>query len=283
MTDNIICPQCGADYISKDASQWKCDQCGFVVKLLNGKPVFTSFPDDINPSEKIERNAEQGSIWRQFNWKFIEKIADALPQGSVVLDVGAGRADFKSLFARHNYTGIDIYPYPEIDLAVDLTQSNPFRAESFDLVVLANVIEHVYEYRTLVKRCSEVVKPGGAILITVPFLLKLHQEPVDYHRYSRYTLQSLADENGLSIEILEAYHNPLFILDEGIGTTWRMVKQLKGVPQLLGKIGVFVMQKISDGLKTSLGNGKVSLASQDVDAYVLGYQCLFRKPEGTRL
>lgn len=282
MTDKMICPRCGADFNRQGNTQWRCTGCGFTVKLLDGKPVFTDFPQDLNPSEKIERSAEQGTVWRRFNWKFIEKIAGSMPEGSDVLDVGAGRADFKALFARHHYLGIDIYPYPEIDAAVDLISMNPFRAASFDLVVLANVIEHVYEYRALISRCVEVLKPGGALLITVPFLLKLHQEPVDFHRYTRYALQTLAAENHLTVEILDAYHNPLFILDEGIGTAWERVKSLRGLPKVFGKAGVYVMQKISNGLKGSLGNGSINPADRVGDPYVLGYQCLFRKPGGTR-
>ena len=206
MSVEIVCPNCQSTF-TKLATSWKCDRCGYSVNLVNGIPVFTEYPVDLIPSLKMERSAEQGSVWRRFNWKFLEETANSLPARSEILDIGAGRGDFKTIFINHFYTGLDIYPYPELDLAVDLIKTCPFLERTFDLIILANVIEHVYEYRSLVKRAASLLKPGGRILITVPFLLKLHQEPVDYHRYTHYAIAELATEVGLEVEKLDGYYN----------------------------------------------------------------------------
>ena len=278
MTVEIVCPQCKHEF-DRHTVSWDCPACGFSVRLENGKPAFTDIPAEINPSDKIERSAEQGSIWRQFNWKFIDQVSRSLLAGAQVLDVGAGRADFKQLFAQHDYLGLDVYPYPELDLAVDLIQTCPFREGSFDLVVLANVIEHVYEYRALVMRCAGLLKPGGRLLITVPFLLKLHQEPVDFQRYTRFSLAKMSEECGLQVEVLDGYYNPLAILDEGIGNTWQYaLPSLKGAPAVLARAGIFVLQRISNCLKKTLGNGYIANATSDLNPNVLGYQVLLRKP-----
>jgi SAM-dependent methyltransferase len=280
MSDKIVCPECKSRFEKHDPAVWKCSQCGYSVVLLNGKPVFTEAPLDLNPSGKIERSPDQGTIWRRFNWKFIEATADKLPANADVLDVGAGRGDFKVLFSKHAYLGLDIYPYPEIDLAVDLNKTSPFQDGSFDLVVLANVIEHVYEHRPLMKQCAGLLKPGGRILVTVPFLLKLHQEPVDYQRYTRHALIKLAEETGLEVEQLDGYYNPLALMDEGIGNVWQYdLPKARGLLKAFAKAGIFVSQKISDMLKRSLGNGYIAPAGNDPNPNVLGYQCIFRKPE----
>lgn len=279
MTVEIVCPQCRVGF-TRQAEKWTCPQCGYTVKLLDGKPVFTDVPMEINPSEKIERSAEQGSAWRQFNWKFIEKVSNDIPPGADVLDVGAGRGDFKKLFTRHAYLGLDVYPYPELDLAADLINTCPFKESTFDLVVLANVIEHVYEYRALVARCASLLKPGGRLLVTVPFLLKLHQEPVDFQRYTRYSLEKMALDNGLVVERLDGYYNPLALLDEGIGNTWQYgLPKLNGVANLLGKAGIFIAQRVSNLFKRYLGNGYIAPAALDANPNVLGYQCLLQKPQ----
>ena len=279
MSVEIICPQCQSAFSKKSSTHWKCTSCGFEIPILNGVPTFTKAPADLTVSEKIERSAEQGSIWRQFNWKFLEESAAQLPVDAEVLDVGAGRGDFKTIFKGYSYTGLDIYPYPELNLAVDLIQTCPFRGASFDLILLANVIEHVYEYRSLVKRCTDLLKPGGKLLITVPFLLKLHQEPVDYHRYTRYALSELAAENGLIVERLDGYYNPLALWDEGIGNVWQYgAPRVNGFARLLAKTGIWFSQRISDYLKKSMGNGQVIAAERATNPNVLGYQCLFRKP-----
>jgi 2-polyprenyl-3-methyl-5-hydroxy-6-metoxy-1,4-benzoquinol methylase len=278
ISEKIVCPKCKTEFDRSGSNVWKCKKCGYEVKLLKGKPVFTPAPDDLNPTEFIERGPEKGTIWRRFNWGFIEKTAKLLTPGSEILDVGAGRGDFKPIFAGHSYLGLDIYPYPEIDLAVDLIQECPFKENSFDLIVLANVIEHIYDYRAIMARAAGLVKPGGRILVTVPFMLKLHQEPVDYHRYTRYALAQLAADLGLELEILEGYYNPLGLLDEGIGNAWQFgLPQLHGIKQVWAKAHLLIAQKISNLLKRTLGNGYIANAAVDPNPNVLGYQVLFRK------
>ena len=277
-TSKIVCPKCKAAFDRSGAKQWKCSKCGYTVKLLNGKPVFTQAPGDLNPTEMIERGPEKGTIWRRFNWAFLEKIAASLPERADVLDVGGGRGDFKPIFARQSYLGLDIYPYPETDLAVDLIKECPFKDGSFDLVVLANVIEHVYDYRALMARATKLLKPGGALLVTVPFLLKVHQEPVDFHRYTRYALAQLAGELGLQGEILDGYYNPLGLLDEGIGNAWQFgLPKLSGLKLFWVKANLVLAQKISNMLKKTLGDGYIADAAVDKNPNVLGYQVLFRK------
>lgn len=279
MSEKIVCPQCRASFDKSDPALWKCVACGYTVPLLEGKPVFSGHPQDQNPQEKIERGIDKGTEWRRTNWRFIQETAASLPAGADVLDVGAGRGDFKQIFTGHTYVGLDIYPYPETDLAVDLVEVNPFREESFDLVVLANVIEHVYEHRQLVSRCTRLLKPGGRLLITVPFLLKLHQEPVDYHRYTRYALLQLAAENLLEVERLDSYTNPLALLDEGIGDVWEhVIPARSGLERLFTKARVMLIQKLTNGIKTKRGDGVVRPASESMNPHVLGYMCRFRKP-----
>jgi SAM-dependent methyltransferase len=161
MSEKIVCPNCKSMFNKDDPQKWVCGNCGFTVPLLDGKPVFSGHPDDQIPQEKIERGAEKGTAWRQFNWQFITAVASSLPEGADILDVGAGRGDFKAIFSRQAYLGLDIYPYAETDLSVDLIEVCPFQPASFDLIVLANVLEHVYEYRKLVSVCAALLKPAA--------------------------------------------------------------------------------------------------------------------------
>lgn len=276
--EKIVCPNCKSGFQKDNPVEWKCEQCGYQVPIINGIPAFTGYPDDLQPSEKIERSANQGSAWRRFNWKFLKQVASSLEPEAEILDIGAGRGDFKAIFSHARYMGLDIYPYPELDLAVDLIKTCPFKSESFDLIIMANVIEHVFEYRALVARAAELLKPGGRLLITVPFLLKLHQEPVDYHRYTRYALQQLGNENGLTAEVLDGYYNPLALMDEGIGNVWEYcLPRTRGFTKLLTRIGIFISQRFTNYLKKLLGDGYTAPACTETNPNVLGYQCVFVK------
>ena len=69
---------------------------------------------------------------------------------------------------------LDIYPYPEVDVVCDLTQVNPFRENSFDAIVLMNVLEHVFATGVFLSELAKLLKPGGRLLVAIPFLLKVH-------------------------------------------------------------------------------------------------------------
>ena len=112
---------------------------------------------------------------------------------------------------------LEIYPYPEVDVVCDLTQVNPFRPGSFDAALLMNVLEHVYDTHNLLASLCQLLKPGGVLLVAVPFMVKMHQVPVDFVRYTHFALERLGAEHGLSVERLEGYYDPVFFLGEGLG------------------------------------------------------------------
>jgi hypothetical protein len=48
-----------------------------------------------------------------------------------------------------------------------------------------------------------VLRPGGTLVVTVPFSFRLHAEPEDYWRFTSHALRRLCDESGLAVEALE--------------------------------------------------------------------------------
>ena len=90
-----------------------------------------------------------------------------------MLDVGCGIGDMLSY--RQNTVGLDVNP-----LNVDFCQKRqleahmmkpdiiPFRDETFDSVLLDNVLEHIEKPSLLFKEIRRVLKPDGILLIGVP-------------------------------------------------------------------------------------------------------------------
>lgn len=90
-----------------------------------------------------------------------------------VLDVGCGIGDM--LHFRDNITGVDINPVivdalKKQDQEVHLMKEGilPFEEESFDSVLLDNVLEHILEPQSLLDEIRRVLKPGGTIIVGVP-------------------------------------------------------------------------------------------------------------------
>lgn len=93
-----------------------------------------------------------------------------------VLDIGCGW-DAKLLMTIRSFiakgTGIDFKAPLINDSKINTIESSlksklPFNEATFDIVTMLAVMEHLEDDLGILKEASRVLKPGGAILITVP-------------------------------------------------------------------------------------------------------------------
>ncbi len=135
----------------------------------------------------------------------VEDFARSLPEGSRVLDAGAGEGNYKSYFARQRYVGFDLavgdaaWDYSRLDAVGDLA-ALPFRDGVFEGCLSIVTLEHVQKPRRVVCEMARSLAPGGRMLIVAPHEWEEHQQPHDYFRYTRYGLELLLKQAGL-IEI----------------------------------------------------------------------------------
>jgi SAM-dependent methyltransferase len=274
----IVCPKCKQPFAFKEETLWRCSRDNFEVRIYAGKPVFTPMPETAHVYEKIERGPDQGTPWRQANWKFLQNQVLGQNKEALILDVGAGHGDFAQIFAGRKYLAADIVPYPEVDLACDLGELIPFKENTFDMLVLMNVLEHVYHFDKLLNAMFYLLKPGGSLIIAVPFMIKIHQAPFDFFRYTHYTLQDLAKEHGFEVELLEGYYDPIFFVGEGTRNLrfWVLPK----LPRLLRWFarGVLILiEGLIILLKPLIGNGFVKSPDVAKNPAAIGYQLVLRK------
>lgn len=121
-----------------------------------------------------------------------------------VLDLGGTRnAEYHSfLQGTFDITTVNMDESASPDLLHNLETPVPYPDESFDHVLLINVLEHIFEYRQLLREAVRIVRPGGSVVIVVPFLFPIHPSPSDYWRFSKQTLEKECVSAGLAIEIL---------------------------------------------------------------------------------
>ena len=67
----------------------------------------------------------------------------------------------------------------------------PFPADAFDGIVLTEVLEHCVDPKAALAEVFRVLKPGGLLLVTSPFLWADHRTE-DYPDYWRFTEQAWA-------------------------------------------------------------------------------------------
>jgi SAM-dependent methyltransferase len=62
------------------------------------------------------------------------------------------------------------------------------------------VLEHVFNPVQFLQEVNRVLKPGGKLLLTVPFVWDEHEQPYDYARYSSFGLRAMLEKSGFLIQ-----------------------------------------------------------------------------------
>lgn len=278
LASTIICPHCGSDF-DTETNRIVCKACQHTFPLIDRKPVFTQPPHNLQPSQKLDRGPNLGTPWRQANWHFLESQIALLPTSGNILDVGAGRGDFEALLAGHDYLALDVYPYPETDIVCDLTVINPFRPNSFDAILLMNVLEHVFDTQRFIASLTHALKPGGKLIIAIPFMVKMHQEPLDFVRYTHYALGAIAAHHQLKVAELEGYYDPMFFLGESIGNIkFAYLPFIQASKRYPARALLYCLEKLAEQLAKLIGQGKTSLPMETRSHAPTGYHAVFLKP-----
>ena len=142
------------------------------------------------------------------------QLADlADPQNAVLLDLGCGRQPHRSLYDSLFKTIVtaDFAVRSKIGVQIDVS-ALPFRDSSFDVILLTEVIEHLQDTALALTEISRVLRRGGHLLITWPFIYPLHELPGDYNRYTEYGMERLLKHAGLRVENIQRRGDVLCVL-----------------------------------------------------------------------
>jgi SAM-dependent methyltransferase len=120
-----------------------------------------------------------------------------------LLDLGCGIKPFEHIYRGYSESsiGMDVSQTPHgtqmVDVIYDGTQI-PIPDGECDYVLCTEVLEHVPEPKDFLREIHRVLKPGGVLIMTVPFMVPLHEVPYDFYRYTTYGLKYLLDTAGYS-------------------------------------------------------------------------------------
>ncbi len=153
----------------------------------------------------------------------IERIVKP-PRDARVLELGAGTGHNLSMLARFgNVEASELdegarmlaserLGRPVVEAA--LPDLSMFPADAYDLIALLDVLEHVPDDSGSLAAIKQRLKPGGALLLTVPinpWMWSAHDVAHHHHRrYRKREIRQLAEDAGYDIQLLSPFNSLLF-------------------------------------------------------------------------
>ena len=146
------------------------------------------------------------SLRRGYIDNFFLESVKALSPERLVLDIGGKKKNKRGTFNIENYSIKVLYanitPKDVPDVLTD-AHHLPFKNQSFDAVICAEVLEHVREPVVVMKEVYRVLNGEGVFLATVPFLVAFHADPWDYGRYTETFWKTYLAEIGFINIVIE--------------------------------------------------------------------------------
>ena len=119
-----------------------------------------------------------------------------------LLDMGCGRRPYALIYDKlvGQSVGTEVAFSPHGTSAADAIcfgEALPFEDASFDTILCTEVLEHTREPWRVMAEFARLLRPGGHVLISVPFIYPLHEKPHDYWRFTGYGLEAISRSAGL--------------------------------------------------------------------------------------
>ena len=174
---------CRGELRRADATTLECTRCG--ARYSHGDENYDFLPADLAASSGIV-HTDNISSWGHdpIATQVIRNSSDGL-----VLDAGSG---FKST-VYDNVVNLEVVGYPSTDV-LGVGEHLPFADGAFDAALSLNVLEHVRDPFRCATELARVVRPGGKVYASAPFLQPYHGYPHHYYNMTASGLENLFDE-----------------------------------------------------------------------------------------
>ena len=181
-----------------------------------------------------------------------------------ILDLGAGNhSSYLNFIQKKNY---EIFFADKFHIKkknfykVDLESQLEVDQNNFDHILLFNVLEHIKNYKNLIKEVKKLLKPEGKLELFVPFMHRYHEDPIDVFRPTHAYLEKILIDEGYEVKTTLIGVGPLTVVSEIL---------LKYFKFSILQIPILVMFLMFDKI--------LNLISKDYNDYYLGIHCSCKK------
>jgi SAM-dependent methyltransferase len=150
---------------------------------------------------------------------------------------------------------VDLYKSNSNYKIIDLEKKLNLKDNSYNNVILFNVLEHIQNYQSLLSEITRILQKKGRLEIFVPFMLRYHKDPLDIFRPTHYYINELLKKD-YEVDVTLIGAGPFLVIAE-ILTKYVKLKFLKILLVLI----MIILNKIAKRF------------SKDFDNYYLGIHC----------
>lgn len=157
-----------------------------------------------------------------------------------LIDIGCGDVPFKEYILPkvEQYDTFDIEKRTnEVKYIGDIHDMHMLKNSSYDTALCLEVLEHVSNPFQALKEIHRILKKNGILILSVPHLSRLHEEPHDYFRFTKYGLKTSLENTGFEIQNIKEKGGLFSFLGHQISTLF--LCSLWHIP-VLKHIGFFI-------------------------------------------
>jgi len=292
-TDCVVCANSDKDMLGQAPDMeyqtgeaiWqsvRCRKCGHIY--LDPRPCLSQaeriYPDDYYTHAETGEENFVSRIRQRLEGGRYRELAPMLPRNPAILDVGYGDGRvllmLRKIFGPSApMQGLDLDPSERIQRKLEdhgivcakgLAETFSPGEQRFDLIVMTQIIEHLWDPRKVLANLRAALNPGGLLFIETPNPLCLGRKiqgnvfwggfhrPRHLNLYTKNGFDRLAGDLDMEIVKYSQYANPAFWiigwrLRRGLGdqpktTNWREMVNLSSFPSL----SFFTLVEIAAGL-----------------------------------
>jgi SAM-dependent methyltransferase len=135
---------------------------------------------------------------------YLDKVLSEVNFKGSILDIG-GKKDNKRGTFRPPLSQVKSWEYLNTDALTNpdyccSAEDIPIDNEQFDIVLMAEVLEHLENPSKVLQESHRITKFSGKIIATMPFLYPIHADPYDYQRWTPEKIRLEFEKVGFTIE-----------------------------------------------------------------------------------
>lgn len=224
----FICPNC-AKNLEFAADKYFCPVCGGTYRMENGIIFFAGSDCEKNNFDGDLCGAlfemEKKHFWhtgrKEMVWQMLRRFIKGKASNLKMLDFGCGNGNIsyylrtKGINVEGAETSLSALNFCKIRADIPLylidpeKQTLPFPSESYDIVGLFDVLEHVGKDQLLLEEIFRICRKGGRVIVTVPAneYLWSYFDVISGHkrRYSKIDLVQKLEKTGFKTEKISFY------------------------------------------------------------------------------